>query len=93
MRDEDRPADAEEIARVKRTLGITEKRWPVGFVMTMALIFGAITALLGVLAIWTAPVISKPSGALAATAGVLACVFPLALWAIADDLKKRNGHR
>lgn len=92
MRDPERPADAEEIARVKQTLGITDKRWPVGFVMTMGLGFGAFTALLGILAIWTAPVISRPSGALAATAGVLACLFPLALWGIAADLKKRNGH-
>jgi hypothetical protein len=91
-RDEERPADAEEIARVKQTLGITEKLWPVGFVMTMALVFGLVVTLIGLLSIWTAPVIQRPSGALGATAGALACYFALALWGIATDLKKRNGY-
>ena len=55
MRDEDRVPDVEEIKRVKKALGVTEKRWPVGFVMSMALLFGLIVTLMGCLAVWTTP--------------------------------------
>jgi len=87
----DRAPDAEEIARVKETLGIKDGLWPVSFVITMGLVFGLVVTFIGILAVWTAPVIGRPSGALASTAGLLSCYFPLALWAISADLKRRNG--
>jgi hypothetical protein len=89
---DDRPANAEEIERVKQTLGITDKRWPVSFTISLGLAFGLIVTLIGVMSVWTAPGIGQPSGALASTAGILTCYFTLALWAVAVDLKRRNGH-
>jgi hypothetical protein len=91
MREDERPANAEEIERVKQTLGMTDKRWPVSFTISLGLIFGLTVTLIAVLSVWTAPVIARPSGALACTAGILSCYFVLALWAVAADLNRRNG--